>query len=98
MNDQLFAVEHGERTGPGLKAAPVIFQLHRCAHRKIHAPIFAAEQRSERGQRVVLRLGLDGPVGQANHRLDHKRRAGLGQHIKEVRRGLVRTDLHLLLQ
>ena len=41
MDDELLAIEGGESTRPGLKAAPPIVKLMSVAAGKVHAAIFA---------------------------------------------------------
>ena len=65
MHDQLLAIESGECAGPGLKSAPAIVELVRRARGKIHAAIFAVEQRRKGRAFVILRLRLNRAVGQA---------------------------------
>jgi hypothetical protein len=62
MDDQLLAIESGEGAGPGLKAAPAIVKLMLRCGGKVHAAIFAVEQRREGGAFVILRLRLDVPL------------------------------------
>ena len=80
MNDELLAVERGEGAGPGLKAAPAVLELVRGAGGKVHAAVFAVEQRGEGGESVVLRLRVDGSGGEAGEGFNHQRRARLGEH------------------
>src|ERR1035437_1395613 len=98
VNDQLFAIRRGKRSRPGLKAAPAIFEFHSRAGGKVHATVFAVKQRGEGSSRVILRPGLNGSIGYAGQRLDHQRRAALGQHIEQIRRGLLRRDGQRLLE
>ena len=98
MDDQLLAMQRGEGAGPGLKTSPAILQLHSRAHGKVHAAVFAVEQRREGSALVILRLGVYGSVGKAVQSLDHQRRSGLRQHVEKSYGGLIRSDFDGLLK
>ncbi len=98
MNDQFLAVERGECARPGLKAAPAILQFRRPVRGKVHAPVFAIQNRSKCRCRVVLRPWLDASIGQACQRLHHQRRAAPSQLIEQLHRGQLRSDAEGPLQ
>lgn len=98
MHDQLFSVEHRERTRPWLKAAPAISKLLRCMRGKGHSPIFAIEKWREGRHRVILWLRLDASIVKTRKGLDHERRAALREHIEQVYGSLLRSDRDFLLQ
>ncbi len=98
MDDEFFAVERGECAGPGLEASPAIIELVGGAGGKIHAAVFAVEQRGEGGEGVVLRLGMNGSGGEAGQGFNHQRRAGAGELIEEIDGGLIGRDFDGLLE
>jgi len=56
---------------------------------KVHATVFAVEQWAK-WRRSGLRLRMDSSGGEAGQGFHHQRRAGAGEEIEEVDRGLVR--------
>src|SRR5580692_2651389 len=54
MHNQLLSIESGERPGPRLKSPPAIEELRRTPPRKIHAPVFAIQNRRKCRKRVIL--------------------------------------------
>ena len=98
MHDEFLAIERGKSAGPGLKATPSIVDLVCGARSKVHATVFAIEQRRERGSFVVLRLRNDGSGGEAGERFNHQRRSRMRQNFKQIDSGLFGRDLDGLLQ
>ena len=92
MHDQLFFVERGEGTGPGLEAAPAVLQLDGRARGKVHQAVFTLQDRSERCSRVILRPRLNARVGETGQRHPNERRAGQRQLLEEIDGGLLRRD------
>ncbi len=56
VGDEFFTIEGRKCAGPGLKSAPAIFELGGRVRREVHAPVFALEQRSQRGAGMILRF------------------------------------------
>ena len=91
-------MKSGECAGPGLKTAPTVVELRCRARGKIHAAVFAVEQRRIRRAFVILRLRQNRPIRQSRQRLNHQRRAFARQHGKQLRCGLFRPNLVGLLE
>ncbi len=80
-----------------MKTPPAILQLNRSTRGEVHAAVLTIEQRSERSERMVLRLGLNLSRGKPSQGFDHQRRARFGHPIKQIRGRLFLTDFDCLL-